>query len=222
MCPVGALPLVDHALARFDGVGAALAVNVHHGRAQLEAHLDGRAHVSVEPDEALGTAGAVGHLRDWLAGRAVVVLNGDTWCPAPVHDLVAGWDGETVRVQVMGDEPFGPRSRVAGTLLPWSVASTLPDAPSGLWELVWRDALSAGRIETVAVPAGLPFFDCGTPASYLAANLHDSGGEPVIGRGAEVDGELVRSVVWPGAVVGQGERLVDAIRTDGRITVLVR
>ena len=61
-----------------DGVGR-LAVNVHHHADQLTAHVAGRAHVSHEAPEALGTAGAVAHLRDWLDGRPVLVVNGDTW-----------------------------------------------------------------------------------------------------------------------------------------------
>src|SRR5690349_11462357 len=83
LCPVGDRPLVDWAVERAGalvGAAAAVAVNVHHGRALLEPHLAALGvHVSVEEGEALGTAGALGQLRPWLDGRAVVVLNGDTW-----------------------------------------------------------------------------------------------------------------------------------------------
>jgi hypothetical protein len=44
----------------------------------------------------------------------------------------------------------------------------------------------------------------------------------VIGAGAIIDGELLRSVVWPGGVVRRGEALVDAIRIGDHTTVLVR
>jgi hypothetical protein len=94
--------------------------------------------------------------------------------------------------------------------------------PSGLWEVSWRAAAEQGRIEALAVAPGTAFVDCGTPGAYLAANLAASGGESVIGAGAVVDGEVVRSVVWPGGVVHRGERLVDAIRAGDRTTVLVR
>ena len=57
--------------------------------------------------------------------------------------------------------------------------------------------------------------DCGTPADYLRANLVASGGEPVVEPGADVQGELVRSVVWAGERVGPEERLVDAVRAAG-------
>src|SRR3954469_6391145 len=66
LCPVGGVPLVDLALARLAPVGGERAVNVHHGREAMEAHLRGRVHLSVERERALGTAGALGALRDWL------------------------------------------------------------------------------------------------------------------------------------------------------------
>ena len=42
LCPVNGVPLVDHALARVAASGllpASTAVNLHHGVAQLDAHL---------------------------------------------------------------------------------------------------------------------------------------------------------------------------------------
>jgi mannose-1-phosphate guanylyltransferase/MurNAc alpha-1-phosphate uridylyltransferase len=84
----------------------------------------------------------------------------------------------------------------------------------------WRGLADAGRIDVVRWDG--PCIDCGTPARYLAANLAASGGRPVVGAGARVDGEVVRSVVWPGARVWAGERLVDAVRAGDDVTVLVR
>lgn len=220
LCPVAGVALVDHARSRVRGVTDAVAVNVHHGRADLEAHLAGAVHLSVEEPEALGTAGAVGHLRPWLDGRPAIVLNADTWTPGGVGDLLAGWDGETVRVLVAGGGDLGPRSLVAGSLLPWSWARGLAAVPSGLYEHVWRPAQAEGRLEAVAFAE--PVVDCGTPATYLAANLAATGGAPAISPGARVDGEVERCVVWDTGVVAAGERLVDAIRYDGRRTVLVR
>jgi hypothetical protein len=42
-----------------------------------------------------------------------------------------------------------------------------------------------------------------------------------VGAGALVTGDLIDSVVWPGAEVRQGERLVSGVRAD-QLTVLVR
>jgi MurNAc alpha-1-phosphate uridylyltransferase len=223
MCPVGDRPLVDHAIERVGATGAAVAVNVHHGRAMLEAHLAGRVHVSIEEREALGTAGALGQLRDWIAGRPVLVVNGDTWTDAPLASLLDGWDGERSRLLVVGrgvDDVDRRRPRLVGALLPWSAVAELTAEPSGLWERRWAAADAEGRLDWAVV--GAAFADCGTPAAYLAANLAVSGGAPVIGAGAEVRGTVERSVIWPGLTVGPDEHLVEAIRYAEARTVLVR
>jgi MurNAc alpha-1-phosphate uridylyltransferase len=223
LCPVDNVPLVDLALARLapivDGEGG-LAVNVHHHRAAMEAHLDGRAHLSIEEGAPLGTAGALGRLRGWIDGRAALVVNADAWCPGPVAPLVEGWDGERIRILVVGEDELVPTSKVAGAVLPWAAVARLEAVPSGLWETSWREANEAGRVEVVRHDG--PFVDCGTPQQYLEANLLAGGGESVVGDGATVAGRLVRSVVWPGATVRAGETLVDAIRYDGTRTILVR
>lgn len=221
LCPVGNVLLVDHGIERVEALTSSVAVNVHHGRDLLEAHLRNRVHLSVEHDEALGTAGALGLLRPWIDGRATLVVNGDTWTGAPLSALLDGWDGERSRLLVVGDGGLDTGTpRLAGALLPWSVVAGLEPRPTGLWEERWAAAHAAGRLDTVVVDA--PFFDCGTPASYLAANLFVSGGESVIGQGAVVEGTVERCVVWPGGVVRADEHLVDAIRAGDRITVLVR
>src|SRR5262245_666403 len=220
LCPVGGVPLVDLAIARVTDVTGAVAVNVHHGREAMLAHLDGRVHLSVEEPEALGTAGAVGQLRGWLDGRAAVVLNADGWCPGGVEALLDGWEGDRIRVLVPGGGPLGASSLIAGSLLPGSVAATIEARPAGLYEAVWRGALDREALEVVAHRG--PFVDCGTPAAYLAANLAVSGGASVVSPGARIEGRLVRSVCWEEAVVGPGEALVDAIRFSRRGTVLVR
>jgi len=225
LCPVGNVPLVDLAVARAERLTDAVAVNVHHGRVAMERHLAGRVHLSIEAEEALGTAGALGFLRDWIDGRAALVTNADAcYAPDGLDALVAGWDGDRVRLLVVDDERstngFGPGSRVVGALHPWADVRTLSPEPAGLYERSWRRHREAGDLDVVWHRG--PFVDCGTPAAYLQANLMASEGASVVGAGASVEGTLVRSVVWPGAVVRTGEVLVDAIRPNDRITVLVR
>ncbi len=221
LCPVADVPLVDLALARLAPVVSALAVNVHHGRDQLEVHLAGRedVHVSIEEAQALGTAGALGHLRPWIDGRPVVVLNADAWCPDPLDPLVDGWDGERVRLLLVGADDLRPSVQVAGCLLPWAATASLPDTPAGLYETCWRPWAEQGALDLVRHDGA--FVDCGTPADYLAANLTATGGVTAAG-GAVVDGVAERCVLWPGAVVRRGEVLRDAIRTSTGRTVLVR
>jgi N-acetyl-alpha-D-muramate 1-phosphate uridylyltransferase len=228
LCPVGGTPLLDLAVARARTATAAVAVNVHHQREPIEAHLaaaargahDARVHVSVEESEALGTAGALAQLRDWIDGRGVLVLNSDTWAPGDLCDATAGWDRERVRVLVAGDDHLHRTSRVAGAWMPWREVERLRPVPSGLWEASWRDRLGEGRVDVVRWDG--PCLDCGTPARYLAANMAASGGAPVVGEGAVVEGRLERAVVWPGARVRAGEELVDGVRAGDSVTVLVR
>ncbi|UDY36018.1 nucleotidyltransferase family protein [Dermatobacter hominis] len=228
LCPMGATTLLDRAVAQVGAVtGTPVAVNVHHGRDAMLAHLADRhdVHVSEEEPEALGTAGALAALVDFLDGRSALVVNADTVHAEDLRAFVAGWDGRRVRVLATPppgapDEPFGPRSGIVASIAPWDLVRELSAEPSGLWEVLWRPQLEAGALDAVAATG--PVVDCGTPEQYLAANLWLSGGRPVIGQGAVVRGTVERSVVWPGAVVGPDEHLVDAIRADAHHTVLVR
>lgn len=219
LCPVNNVALVDLAIERVRPLTSHVAVNAHHGRAQMEAHLAGRVHLSVET-ELLGTAGALGNLRDWIDGRATVMVNADAWHRFDLAVLVDGWDGERIRLLVV-DQPdrgdFGPWRQCGASLMPWSEVRRLPAAFAGLYEASWAPRWAEGQLELT--PCTGPFFDCGTPADYLAANLAASGGESVVGKDARIDGELVRSVVWPGGVVRRGERLVDSIRVGEQLTV---
>jgi hypothetical protein len=101
--------------------------------------------------------------------------------------------------------------------MPWSAVAGLEPEPSGLYEVSWRSLGAAGQLDLVTTAHS--FLDCGTPGDYLAANLAASGGSSVIGPGAIVHGEVVRSVVWPGGMVRAGERLVDSIRVGADLTV---
>jgi N-acetyl-alpha-D-muramate 1-phosphate uridylyltransferase len=215
LCPVGNVTLLDRNLAVAAEVTPYAAVNACHLADQVVAHVGHRAHVEVERD-ALGTAGAIGNLRGWLDGRDALVLNGDAYRPGSLRDFVDGWDGERVRLLVVRDEDrgdFGEWRYAGAALHPWAAIADLEAKPSGLYEVLWR------QVEPELVPWEGTFVDCGTVRDYLAANMHASGGASVVGAGARVEGEVVRSVVWPNAVVRHGERLVDAVRTETGLTV---
>ncbi len=223
LCPVDNVPLVDLAITRARQVTDAVAVNTHHGRAQLEPYLTGRVHLSIEEPEALETAGALGQLRDWIDGRDVLVVNVDAWHREGLSEFVASWDAERVRLLAVHDPhdgDFGDQRYAGVALLPWRVVRELPARRLGLYPAVLAPAVEEGAAELVT--SSEPFFDCGTPSEYLAANLAASGGASVVGEEAIVEGELVRSVVWPHARVEPGERLVEAIRAPGGITVQTR
>jgi molybdopterin-guanine dinucleotide biosynthesis protein A len=214
LCWLGDSTLLDLAVDRVRTVARAdsVAVNAHHFAEQVVDHVRGSAHVSVEQPEALGTAGAIGALHDWIGGRDVLVANGDVFL-RPELDLtsfVSEWDHERPRLLVVadGEKPdFDGRWRFAGvSLLPARTAASLAATPSGLYETVWRDA----QLDLVSTTS--THIDCGDPSEYLRANLIWSGGQSVIGRGAAVDGVIERCVIWPGAAVQEGEHLVEVIR----------
>lgn len=174
LTPVGGRPLLDWAVQRARPYVGALAVNVHHHPQQVLAavrRLDPDMHVSVEQPVALGTAGALGALRDWIDGAPVLVTNADAWYPTagrPVlDDFVAGWDGQRprllcVRAERGGPGDFGDLRYVGTALLPWSSVRGLPPRPAGLYEASWAALHAGGGLDLVA--ADLEAVDCGTPA----------------------------------------------------------
>ncbi|MEV1287878.1 NTP transferase domain-containing protein [Micromonospora sp. NPDC049679] len=248
LCPVGNVPLLDRALARVAALGfagsGAVAVNACYLGDQVVAHVGGRAHLSLEPGQPLGTSGGVGRLRAWIDGRGVLVGNADAYLADPtaapgadIARLLAGWDGETVRllgVPLDHDEPgtFSGHRFAGFSLLPWRYVRDLPAEPAELVRTVWRPAEAAGALEVV--PFSGTFLDTGTPADYLTANLHAAGGgslihpdatvtgactRAVVGAGAVVHGAVTDAVVWPGGEVAPGERVTAAVRVGRELTV---
>jgi NDP-sugar pyrophosphorylase family protein len=220
LCPVANVPLVDRAIERLATIAPDIAVNLHHGREALEDHLSGRVHLSPE-EHLLGTAGALGNLRPWIDGRDVVVVNADLVSDADLRAALTSWDRERTCLLAAGSDVLDPAMQLCGALMPWTAVARLAAVPSGLYRSSWALDAEAGQLEVLDL-GGVAWFDCGTPRSYLAANLWASGGETVAGDGAVVEGTAARSVLWPGTRVAAGERLVDAIRASDRVTVLVR
>lgn len=239
LCPVGNVTLLDRTLDRLAALGfsgpSVVAVNAHRHASQIVAAVGERAHLSVESPEALGTAGAIARLRDWIAGRDVLVCNADAYLAGgDVEPLLRGWSGGAPRLLAVRapDRDFVDRRFAGMSLLPWATAASLRAEPTGLYEVVWRAAHARGELEFAYYDG--TFIDCGRPADYLAANLHATGGgnivdpsatvtgavkQGVVGAGATVAGDVCRAVVWPDAVVHAGEVLSDAVRVGTDLTV---
>ncbi|MFD6752424.1 nucleotidyltransferase family protein [Micromonospora gifhornensis] len=249
LCPVGNVSLLDRALARLAGLGLAgpqqVAVNACYLGDQVVEQVGTRAHLSVEQGTPLGTAGGVGNLRDWIAGRGVLVGNADAYLADPasppgpdIAALLHDWDGESVRLLGQpAPDPTAPGTFdghlfTGFSLLPWRLVRELPPTFGDLVRAVWRPAEAAGQLTVVPYPG--TFYDTGTPADYLTANLHAAGDDSlvdptatvtghchhsVIGAGATVRGTVTRCVLWPGATVHTDEHLHDVIRVDDDLTV---
>jgi NDP-sugar pyrophosphorylase family protein len=187
----------------------------------------------------LGTSGALWHLREWIAGRPVLVLNSDAYLSGTGRDLaplIDDWDATTVRVLTVAagerTAEFSGRRFAGASLLPADLVEGLPAGLSHLVLTIWRPAERAGRLEVK--PYGFHYVDTGTPADYLAANLDAADGgslvaptavvtgsvvSSVVGAGARVAGSVTRCVVLPGARVAADETLVDAIRLSSDVTL---
>jgi mannose-1-phosphate guanylyltransferase/MurNAc alpha-1-phosphate uridylyltransferase len=219
-------------------------VNAAYLAEQVVAHVGDRAHLSVEPDGPLGTAGGIGNLKDWIDGRGVLVGNADAYLSDPNREpgkdiaaLLDGWDGDTVRMLTLPVKPgdtggFSGRRFAGFSLLPWRRVRSLSAEPSDLVREVWRPAESDGELELIGYD-GL-YIDTGTPSDYLAANLHAAGpgglvdptatvtgrvSHSVVGPHAVVEGDINRCVVWPASTVARSETLTEAIRAGSHMTV---
>ena len=165
LCPVDNVPLVDRSDRRAHSGHRARwrSTSTTGARCSRPTWPDGSTS-PIEEDRALGTAGALGHLREWLAGRPALVLNADAWHTADLGSFVAGWDGERVRLLVVGPAPV--RCRPPRSWLHCIRGPTWPrlDAePSGLYERSWRRHAAGRALDTVAHHGA--FHDCGTPGA---------------------------------------------------------
>lgn len=178
---------------------------------------------SVEIDEARGTAGAIGLLRNALDGRGVLAVNADSWSTIALGSLVDVWDRERPLVAHTG-ERFAPGCGVVASITPWDLAATLDETPRGLYQAIWEPRMGTDSLQTVSVDGSGYFIDCGTPQRYFAANLFaaNQGLGSTVDPTAVVEGSITRCVVWDGAHVRSDERLVDAIRTTANLTIRFR
>jgi NDP-sugar pyrophosphorylase family protein len=150
-----------------------MAVMACHLAALVSDHVGDRCRVSVEAQHALGTAGALHPLREWIGTDDVVILNADSVILGDVGGFLTGWDGEHASLLVHHDPAradFPPCWRFSGlSCLPNRLLAGLPPPPSDLYRAVWLPQQEAGRLRLV--PLTGTAIDCGTFADYVAASL---------------------------------------------------
>lgn len=186
LCPVDGVASVDLALSGCGRSGSRWERSQSTcttARTSSDAHLPAAVHRSNEAPVALGTAGAIGALRSWIDGRDVVVANADAWLDRSLDldGFVQDWDHERTRLWRVTDRfrgDFGDLRYCGVALIPAATARALAPAPSGLYEVSWRQ--QRGRRTPPWSTTEARFVDCGTPADYLAANLAASGGRSVV------------------------------------------
>ena len=251
LVPVGDRPALAHVVQAVLRAGASrVVVNAHHRASDVRDFAEAHAGVSVSDErELLGTAGGVHRARTLLGAGDVLVWNGDILLfaspPLDVAGLVASHAPSTGATLVVRPGPWGTgnvgidaegkivrlrrvtvrEGEASGGeflgihVLGAALRAKLPERGCLVGD-VYIPALHAGA-ELSAFTTEIPFYDIGTVASYLDANLAwlaargdtswiaagasiASGVDPrgsVIGAGATVTGEglLDRCVVWPGA-----------------------
>lgn len=221
LCTVANVSLVRWALEGPAGRGLRTAINAHHHAEQVVEHVrDLDVTVSVEAPEALGTAGAIAQLAGWLDGAHAMVHNADAWIPEPPGDFVTGWDGTRPRLLVRrtdGASDFGPFRFLGLSLLPQPEVARLRAEPSGLYEVVWREAWRRGELDLVEHD-GIAF-DVGTAERLLAANLAAGDGTSFVHPSADVRARLHSCVALPGAVVREQDDLSFRVCGPGTLSV---
>jgi NDP-sugar pyrophosphorylase family protein len=221
LCTVANVSLARWALETPVATGLRRAVNVHHLGAQVAEHVrDLDVFVSVEVPVALGTAGAIAQLAPWLDGAHALVHNADAWVPEPPADFVSGWDGSRPRLLVRrtrGASDFGPFRFLGLSLLPHEDVVRLRAEPTGLYEVVWREAWERGELELVEHHGFA--FDVGTPERLLAANLAAGDGQSFAHPTADVSAPLRSSVALPGAVVPEQDELAYCVCGPGDLVL---
>lgn len=221
LCTVANVSSARWALDSPVAAGLRRAVNVHHHGVQVAEHVrDLDVFVSVETPVALGTAGAVAQLAPWLDGAHALVHNADAWVPEPPADFVSGWDRTRPRLLVRrtgGPSDFGTLRFLGLSLLPHADVVRLKAEPTGLYEVVWREAWERGELELVEHD-GLAF-DVGTPERLLAANLAAGDGQSFVHPTADVRAPLRSSLALPGAVVPEQDELAYCVCGPGDLVL---
>lgn len=185
----------------------------------------------VRQTEPKGLAHAVGFAKDFVAGDDFVLYLGDaiygdgfqsyaerfrdSGCanlnivkpvPDPSRFGVANVEGE--RIVKLVEKPKEPESNLAMAGMYFfgpQIWNVLPDLqPSGRGEYEITDAIQVLIDQGETVLAGVyegTWFDTGTLPSFLETTQFLTGGENLIGQGAQVLGQVTRSVIGDGAKV---------------------
>jgi mannose-1-phosphate guanylyltransferase len=264
LVPVGDRPALAHVLERLAAAGLSrVVVNGHHGLEKLREFLAGHPAVALSVElELLGTAGGVAAAAALLGEGDVLIWNADILAAIDGAALVSAHAGPPDRAATLvvqgraagtgniGLDRTGRIVRLRGERVADEASGGeflgVHVIGEGLRRKLPRSGCLVGDVYIPAMRAGArlqafesaaPFFEIGSVASYLAANLgwlaskrlaHWSAVDArlgpgvslhgvVLGAGATVRGlgALERCVVWPGGSVEAP--LKDAVVMPGRI-----
>jgi MurNAc alpha-1-phosphate uridylyltransferase len=172
--------LLDHALALAEGQDLArIVVNAHYHAGQVEAHLAGRADVSVsvELPDILDTGGGLRAALPLLGEGPVFTLNSDAvWTgPNPLATLRAAWDPARMDALLL----LLPRERAAGHVGPGDFVPAQGGALSRGAGLVYTGAQIVNPDRLAAIPERVfslnRLWDALIPEGRLHGVIHPGG-----------------------------------------------
>ena len=215
LCTVNNEPLIDLAISNLRQISSSIAVNCRDYAGPLAAHLKTKnVYISFEDSvRGIGTAGAIGILRDWINGRPAVIQNSDSYIQMSSLEFLEKWDRGRIALGVRRTaeiSDFGQSEYMGICAMPWDVVKNIQPITSGLYEAVWRQAWHQNRIQLIELDG--VSIDCGTPDRLLRANLVASGGASVVHPTAQVLGRIERSLIMQNSTVGPNEFLKNSIR----------
>ena len=258
LLPVCGVPMLDYALALVRQQGHRdVLVNAHHHWQQIAAWASQHdVEIQVELPDVLGTGGGLRAALERLAD-VVTIVNADILASHDLSALAAAVPvgGAAMMLREAADAAtIGPVERdaqgnvvritsvvpstrgVPGThftgihAMHRDAVSRIPEGVQGVIETAYKELVPLGKVRAVLEP-GATWFDVGTPAAYLAANLAVLRGEiavPLdpwtrgmrsgtswIGDGAVIRGEIDSCAIGRGVTVSAGASLTRCVVWDG-------
>jgi NDP-sugar pyrophosphorylase family protein len=258
LLPVCGVPMLDYALALVRRHGHRdVIVNAHHHWQQVAAWASQNdVEIQVELPDVLGTGGG---LRAALARLAdvVTIVNADILASNDLTALVAAVppggaamilreapdaasigpverdaQGDVVRITSVVPSTRGiPGTHFTGVhAMHREAIARIPEGVQGVIETAYKDLVPLGKVRALIEP-GATWFDVGTPAAYLAANLAVLRGDITVpldpwtrgsrvetnwvADGAVIHGSAENSVI--GSTVPAGASLTRCVVWDGAI-----
>jgi mannose-1-phosphate guanylyltransferase len=258
LLPVCGVPMLDYALALARRHGHRdVIVNAHHHWQQVAAWASQNdVEIQVELPDVLGTGGGLRAALERLAD-VVTIVNADILASHDLEALAAAVpnggaamilreaadaasigaverdaQGNVVRITSVVPSTRGiPGTHFTGLhAMHRDAIARIPEGISGVIETAYKALVPLGLVRAIVEP-GATWFDVGTPAAYLAANLavlRDEIAVPLdpwtrgtrrgtswVGDGAVIGGAVESSVIGAGAVVPEGASLTRCVVLDG-------
>jgi len=258
LLPVCGVPMLDYALALVRQYGHRdVIVNAHHHWQQVAAWASQRdVEIQVELPDVLGTGGGLRAALERLAD-VVTIVNADILASYDLEALAAAVpfggaamilreapdaarigpverdaQGHVVRITSVVPSTRGiPGTHFTGIhAMHRDAVARIPEGIQGVIETAYKELVPLGKVRAVLEP-GATWFDVGTPAAYLAANLAVLRGEIAVpldpwthgtrlgtswvGDGAVIRGEIASCVIGSQVTVPAGASLTRCVVWDG-------